>query len=89
MFKRSCGVSLFFPSNFLTPFAFTRFFVCFSFDRCFQSARQTMRENRQAQGVMPVGEKVRLSSEQLNGYMRKFPKSERKVKTYLDPKWTE
>ena len=48
-----------------------------------------MRENRQAQGVMPVGEKVRLSSEQLNGYMRKFPKSERKVKTYLDPKWTE
>lgn len=47
-----------------------------------------MKEKRQTKGIMPVGEKVRLSSEQLNEYIRKMPKSERTRHTYLDPKWT-
>ena len=46
-----------------------------------------MRESRQKQGIMPIGQNVRVSSEQMNQYIKKFPQSERKQHTYLDPKW--
>ena len=46
-----------------------------------------MKEKREKQGIMPTGQNVRLSSEQMNQYLKKFPKSERKQHTYIDPKW--
>jgi len=59
------------------------------FEKCFAQAKITMESEQLKKGLMPVGPRARVSSEQLNKYLKKFPQSGRTTQDYIDSKWKE
>ena len=48
-----------------------------------------MESEQLKKGLMPVGPRARISSEQLNNYLKKFPQSGRTTQEYIDSKWKQ
>ena len=46
-----------------------------------------MESEQLKKGLMPVGPRAGVSSEQLNNYLKKFPQSGRTTQEYIDSKW--
>ena len=77
--------------TYLTSFFFKTVYLysIFSFEKCFAQAKITMESEQLKKGLMPVGPRARVSSEQLNKYLKKFPQSGRTTQDYIDSKWKE
>ena len=59
------------------------------FNRCFVKFRETQAidKEKKAKGILPLGQNVKLTGDQMTQYLHKFPLSSRTKQTYFHPEF--